>query len=107
MKDTYEIPFDCFVNLMISVCADGASFNMSIYTGACTQIKNNGRDWLLKIQCANHRLAIGSAYTGQREFKIVDTLLLNIYQLFKNSGKLRQLLTTIALNLCVIWVSFV
>ena len=42
MKDTYEIPFDRFVNLMISVCADGASFNMSIYTGACTQIKNDG-----------------------------------------------------------------
>ena len=54
MKDTYKIPLDHFVNLMISVCADGASVNMGIYTGACSQIKNNGQDWLLKIHCANH-----------------------------------------------------
>ena len=50
---------------------------------------------------------MGSAYTIQPEFKIIKTLLLNIYQLFKNSGKLRQLLTTIALNLGVTFVSFV
>ena len=77
MKDTYKIPLDRFVNLMISMCADGARNNMGIYIGACTQIKNDGWDWLLKIYCANHRLelAIGSAYTGQPEFKIVDTLL--------------------------------
>ena len=109
MKDTYEIPLGRFVNLMISVCTDGASVNMSIYTGACTQIKNTGQDWLLKIHCANHclELVIGSAYTGQPEFKIVGTFLLYIYQLFKNSGKLRQLLTTIALNLGVTCISFV
>ena len=56
MKDTCEIPFDHFVNLMISVYPDGASVVMSIYTGACTQIKNSCRDWLLKIHCANHCL---------------------------------------------------
>ena len=39
MKDTYEIPLDYFVNLIIPMCADGASVNMGIYTGACTQIK--------------------------------------------------------------------
>ena len=50
---------------------------------------------------------IGSAHTGQPEFKIVGTLLLNIYQLFKNSDKFRQLLTTIALNLGVTCGSFV
>ena len=74
-----------------------------------TQIKNDGRDWLLKIHCVNHclELAIRSAYTGQLAFKIVDTLLLNIYQLFQNSGKLGRLLTTIALNLGKTCVSFV
>ena len=94
---------------MISVCADGASVNMGIYTDACTQIKNDGQDWFLKIHCAYHRLelAIGSAYTGQPEFQIVDTLLLNIYQLFKSSGKLRRLLTTTALNLGKYCISFV
>ena len=44
MKDTYKIPLDHFVNLMISMCTDRTSVNMGIYTGACTQIKNNGRD---------------------------------------------------------------
>ena len=53
MKDTYEIPLDYFVNLIIPMCADGATVNMGIYTGACTQIKNNGLDWLLKIHYAN------------------------------------------------------
>ena len=35
MEDTYEIPLDCFVNLMISMCIDGASVNIGIYTGVC------------------------------------------------------------------------
>ena len=35
LKDTYKIHLDYFVNLMISVCADGASVNMGIYTGPC------------------------------------------------------------------------
>ena len=110
IKDTYEISLDRFVNLMSSMCTDRTSVNMGIYyTGACTQIKNNSRDWLLKIHCANHylELAIGTAYTGQPKFKIADTLLLDIYQIFKNSGKLRWLLTTIALNLDVTYISFV
>ena len=91
------------------VRADGASVNMGIYTGACTQIKNDGRDWFLKIHCANHRLElpIGSAYADEPKFKIPDNLQLNIYQLFKNSGKLRRLLPTIALNLSVTCVFFI
>ena len=82
---------------------------MGIYTGACTQIKNDGRDWFLKIHCANHRLElpIGSAYADEPKFKIPDNLQLNIYQLFKNSGKLRRLLPTIALNLSVTCVFFI
>ena len=58
MKDTYEIPLDYFVNLIIPMCAYGASVNMGIYTGACTQIKNNGLDWLLKIHYANRCLEL-------------------------------------------------
>ena len=30
MKHTYEIPLDHFINLIISLCADGASLNMGI-----------------------------------------------------------------------------
>ena len=102
IKDTYKIPLDRFFNLIISVSTDGASVNMGIYTGACTQIKNDGQYWLLKIHCANHclELAIASVYTGQPDYKIVDSSLLNIYQLFKNSGKLRQFLIPLPL----IWV---
>ena len=102
IKDTYKIPLGRFVNLIISVSTDGASVNMGIYTGACTQIKNDGQYWLLKIHCAYHclKLAIASVYTGQPDYKIVDSSLLNIYQLFKNSGKLRQFLIPLPL----IWV---
>ena len=94
---------------MISMCADRANVNMGIYTGVCTQIKKNGQDWFLKIHCANHclELAIESTYTGEPKFKIIDTLLLKIYQLFKNSDKLGRLLVTNALNLGVTCVSFV
>ena len=85
---------------MISMCTNEASVNIGIYTGRCKQIKNNGWNWPLKIHCANHCLevAIGSAYTDQPEFKIIDPLPLTIYQLFKTSGNLRWLLTSIALN---------
>ena len=65
--------------------ADGASVNMGIYTGACTQIKNDGRDWFLKIHCANHRLElpIGSAYADEPNLRSLTTCSLT----FINSSK--------------------
>ena len=100
---------DRFTKLLVSHCADGASINTGRYNGACTQLRNDGREWLLIIHCSNHRLelAIADAYKTDVNFKDVDTFLLNVYTLFKNSGKLKSLLGTIALNLGVTSVSFI
>ena len=106
--DDYKLE-DCFIPLLISHCADGASVNMGRYNGACTQIKADGRPWLLVIHCANHRLelAITDAYKMEPNFKDMDIFSLQVYQLFKNSDKLKHFLHTIALNLNVTAVSFV
>ena len=108
LKEDYKLE-DCFIPLLITHCADGASVNMGRYNGAWTQIKADGRPWLLVIHCENHRLelAIADVYKMELNLKDVDIFLLQVYQLFKNSGRLKRLLHTIALNLNVTTVSFV
>ena len=90
LKKDYKLE-DRFIPLLISHCADGASVNMGRYNGACTQIKADGQLWLLLVvHCANHRLelVIADAYKMKPNFKDVDIFLLQVYQLFKNSGNL-------------------
>ena len=108
LKEDYKLE-DRFIPLIISHCADSASVKMRRYNGACTQIKADGRPWLPVIHCANHHLelTIANAYKMEPNFKDVDIFLLQVYQLFKNSGKLKCLLHTIALHLNVTAVSSV
>ena len=108
LKEDYKLE-DRFIPLLISHCANDASVNKGRYNGVCVQIKADGRPWLLVIHCANHRLelAIADAYKMEPNFKDVDIFLLQVYQLFKNGGKLKRLLHTMTLNLNVTAVSFV
>ena len=108
LKEDYKLE-DRFIPLIISHCADSASVKMRRYNGACTQIKADGRPWLPVIHCANHHLelTIANAYKMEPNFKDVDIFLLQVYQLFKNSGKLKCLMHTIALHLNMTAVSSV
>ncbi|KAK6181823.1 hypothetical protein SNE40_009606 [Patella caerulea] len=46
--DVCKMPEDRYAKLMVSVCTDGASVNMGVYKGACTQLKADyDRNWLL------------------------------------------------------------
>ena len=78
---------------LVCVCADGASANMGRYKGAVTNIKKT-RPWLLDIHYSNHRLelAVQDAFKEGAAFTKVDELLLQLYQLTKNSGKVKRLL---------------
>ena len=62
-------------------------------------------EWLLIIHGSNDSLV--DAYKTDANFKDVNIFLLDVYTLFKYSGKLKSLLGTIALNLRVTSVSFI
>ena len=93
---------------LVCVCADGASVSMGRYKGAVTNIKKT-RPWLLDIHCSNHRLelAVQDALKEDAAFTKVDELLLQLYQLTKNSGKVKRLLKATAMRLDVISVNFI
>ena len=93
---------------LVCVCADGASVNMGRYKGAVTNIKKT-RPWLLDIHCSNHRLelAVQDAFKEDATFTKVDELLVQLYQLTKNSGKVKRLLKATAMRLDVISVNFI
>ena len=97
-----------YADHLISVCADGASVNMGIYNGAVTKIKET-RPWLLDIHCSNHRLelALQGAFEEDAAFANIDNLLMQLYQLTKNSGKVKRLLKATAMRLDIICVNFV
>ena len=67
------------------------------------------RDWLLVIHCSNHRLelAMKDAFLADSAFKDVDKMLLDLYLMCRNSGKVKKLLVSIAIQLDVMFVSFV
>ena len=93
---------------LVCVCADGDSVNMGRNKGAVTNIKKT-RPWLLDIHCSNHRLelAVQDAFKEDAAFTKVDELLLQLYQLTKNSGKVKRLLKATAMRLDVISVNFI
>ena len=93
---------------LISLCCDGASINLGKYRGVATQIKET-RLWLLIIHCVNHRLelAIKDGFKVDSAFSEICDMLLNMYLLTRNSGKVKSMLIKVALELDVMCVNFV
>ena len=108
MKIDYDMSLDRFINLMISVCADGTSENMGIYNGACTQIKTGRMEWMLVIHCTNHRLElpIGGAYKVETNLRML-TLSYLMFTNFSKQWKIEEPFNGYGLNIDVTCVSFV
>ena len=105
--DEYGI-IDQYLRRLISVCCDGASINMGKHNGVATQLKRL-RPWLLVIHCINHRLelAIMDGFKTDAAFSEVNKILLALYLLTLNNGKVKSLLKKIALELDGVCVAFV
>jgi len=97
------IPAEHYKNGLISATADGASVNLGVYSGLLTQMRNDGREWLLSIHCISHRveLAIKDALGKVTEFVNVKELMTTLYYVMKNSGKFQRHMKQTADALCV------
>ena len=84
-KGTFKT--DNYATKLVSATADGASVNFGKYRGLLTQLAD-GRNWLLKIHCSNHRikLALKDALK-ETTFQNVDTFYTSFFSFLKNSGK--------------------
>ena len=76
--------------------------------GICTLFWED-REWLIVIYCTNHRLelAIKDAFLADAAFKEVNKVLLEMYLITCNNGKVKRLLKSIAMRLDVMYVAFV
>ena len=79
---------------------------MGNYNGAVSQLKRV-RLWLLIINCVNHRLelAVKDGLKEDPAFTEVSEVLLALYYLKRSSGKVKSLLTKIAIELDVVCVA--
>ena len=61
------------------------------------------------IRCTNHQLelAMKDAFSADAAFKEVNKVLLEMYLITRDSGKVKQLLKSIAMRLNVMYVAFV
>ena len=75
---------------LVGCTADGASVNFGQHTGLLTRLDEE-RGWLIKIHCANHRteLAVKDAFK-ESVFNEVDTMYNTLFNLIKNSGKIKE-----------------
>ena len=66
--------------------------------GVCTLFRED-REWLMVIHCINHRLELvmKDAFLADAAFKETDKVLLEMYLITPNSGKVKQLLKSIAM----------
>ena len=85
------IPLADYHTKMVSATADGANVNLGKYNGALTLMARE-RPWLILIHCMNHRveLAIKDMVKSTDKFEECDKFYNTIYNLFKNSGKLKS-----------------
>ena len=76
--------------------------------GICTLFWED-REWLMVIHCTNHQLelAMKDAFLADAAFKEVNIVLLEMYLIIHDSGKVKQLLKSIAMRLSVMYVAFV
>ena len=67
------------------------------------------REWLMVIHCTNHwlELAMKDVFSAGATLKEVDKALLEMYLITCDSGKVKQLLKSIAMRLDVMYVAFV
>ena len=87
----FPIPLDDYLTKMVSATANGANVSMGKYNGALTMMARE-RPWLIVIHCMNHRieLAIKDMVKSVDKFKECDKFCNTIFNLFKNSGKLKS-----------------
>lgn len=80
-----------FVHKLIGSTADGASVNFGAYGGLLKKLEDEGRPWLVKIHCVNHRteLAVKDAFKDS-VFKTVDSFYIGVFYLLKNSGAIKS-----------------
>ena len=76
--------------------------------GICTLFQEDC-EWLMVIHCTNHQLelAMKDAFLADAVFKEVNKVLLEMYLITRNSGEVKQLLKSIAMQLDVMYVAFV
>ena len=77
------------VQKVIGCIADGASVNFGRISGLMKRL-SNGRDWLIIFHCVNHRveLAVKDSFKTS-DFGAVDEFYTGIFNLLKNSGKIK------------------
>ena len=75
--------------------------------GICILFRED-REWLTLIHCTNHRLqlAMKDAFLADAAFKEVDKVLLEMYLITRDSGKVKGLLKSIEMRLDVMYVAF-
>ena len=76
--------------------------------GVCILFRED-REWLMVTHCTNHRLelAMKDTFLADAAFKEVDKVLLEMYLITRDSGKVKGLLKSIEMRLDVMYVAFV
>ena len=87
-EGTTALSDDAYKHKVIGCTSDGASVNFGRISGLMKRMAN-GRDWHISFQCVNHRVELGVKDAFKTWFNAVDQVFTGIYNLLKNSGKIK------------------
>ena len=90
-----NIPLKDYQTKLVDMTTDGASVNTGCRNGLCVKMEHDGREWLIKIHCANHRieLSVGKALTDCA-LSDTDNLYQAVFGVMKHSGKIKSEIKT-------------
>ena len=80
-----------FLRKLVATTNDGASVNFGHKEGLLKRLIDDGRPWMIKFHCANHRIKLAvKDVLKDSAFSEVDKQYLAIFNLMKNSGAVKS-----------------
>ena len=80
-----------FLKKLVATTCDGASVNFGCKEGLLKRLMDDGRPWMIKSHCANHRIELAvKDVLKDSGFSEVDKQYLAIFNLMKNSSAVKS-----------------
>ena len=80
-----------FLKKLVATTCDGASVNFGCKEGLLKRLIDDGRPWMIKFHCANHRIELAvKDVLKDSAFSEVDKQYLAIFNLMKNSSAVKS-----------------
>ena len=91
LNDGGKMQIADYTTKLIGITSDGASVNTGCRNGLMVQLEREGRDWLIKLHCTNHRIELAMKdLIKETDYTDIDNFYITNFYILRNSGKIKS-----------------